>query len=497
MKKKKIVIVGAGPGGLTSAMLLSKKGFDVTVVEKSDRVGGRNAMLDVGGVKFDTGPTFLMMKFVLDEMFRLTGKKAEDYLEFVDLDPMYRLNFIDRTVNIYSDQKKMEKEIAKNFPGEEERYGMFLKNERERYEKLFNCLSKDYSKFVRFFQKDFIRAIPIFAIGRSLFDVLGDYFKSKKLRLCFTFQSKYLGMSPWDCPGAFAMIPFVEHHFGIFHVVGGLNKISEVMEKVSKEHGAKILLKSKVSGLVIEDGVAKGVKLENGKEILADEVIINADFANAMASLFPKGYLKKYSPGKLKKKKYSCSTFMLYITLKREYDLAHHNIYFAERYRHNVENIFKHKVLSDDMSFYIQNPSVSDPKFAPKGKSGLYVLVPAPNNSSGIDWEKEKDSYKEKVLKKIIERTGFSDLRENIVEMKIITPKDWEGDYNVFFGATFNLAHSLDQMLYFRPHNKFEELENCYLVGGGTHPGSGLPTIYESARISSAMICEKYGKKLK
>jgi phytoene desaturase len=195
----------------------------------------------------------------------------------------------------------------------------------------------------------------------------------------------------------------------------------------------------------------------------------------------------------LKEKKYSCSTFLIYLGLKKQYNLNHHNIIFSNDYRENIDDIFDKQVLSEDPSFYIQNASVTDPTLAPEGHSTFYILVPVPNNRSGIKWEEIKEEFKSKIIQKIIEKTGFSDLMENIEVEKIITPQDWEEQYNVYIGAEFNLAHTIDQMLYFRPHNKFQELDHCYLVGGGTHPGSGLPTIYESGRITANLISDYYG----
>lgn len=174
-------------------------------------------------------------------------------------------------------------------------------------------------------------------------------------------------------------------------------------------------------------------------------------------------------------------------------ELPHHTIVFADDYRSSIQSIFDSKELTDDISFYIRNSSVTDPYVAPKGRSGLYVLVPAPNQNSGIDREKQKFEFRDRVIRKIVERTPLKDLESHIIAEQMMTPLDWEKKSNVYLGATFNLAHTLTQMLYFRPHNRFEEIDNMYLVGGGTHPGSGLPTIYESARISSNIISEKYG----
>ncbi len=212
-----------------------------------------------------------------------------------------------------------------------------------------------------------------------------------------------------------------------------------------------------------------------------------------MSNIVPENNRKKYTNKALEKLEYSCSTFMLYLGVKKEFaDLPHHSIIFANDYKKNVEQISESKVLSEDFSFYVQNASITDKTLAPHGKSTLYLLIPVPNNESQIDWDKEKEELKNKLIDQLETRGGYKDLRQNIEESLIITPKDWEKKMNVYKGATFNLSHKLSQMLIFRPHNQFEEFENCYLVGGGTHPGSGLPTIYESGRISAELILNNY-----
>ncbi|MBN2250615.1 MAG: phytoene desaturase [Candidatus Altiarchaeota archaeon] len=493
MEGKKAIIVGAGPGGLTCAMILARRGFSVTVYEKEDRVGGRNAPLAAGPYTFDTGPTFLMMKFVLDEMFSEAGKDVSKYLEFTRLEPMYHLDYWDMKLYPTSDPNKTFEDVKKHFPGNEFGVPEFYRKEKKRFELLFPCLQKDYVHFRTFFHPDFIKAIPILGIGESLFKNLGRYFKDDRLKMSFSFQSKYLGMSPWECPAAFTLIPYVERKYGIYHVTGGLNAISGAMAKAAKENGAQIKLSSPVKELIIEDRTVKGVLLESGEKDYADDVVINADFGYAATHLFSMDRLKKYSPEKVAKKKYSCSTFMIYLGVDKLYDLSHHNIYFAKDYEGNVKDIFERKKLSDEPSFYLQNPSVTDPTLAPPGRSAIYILVPVPNNTSGIDWDREKKAFRDKVIDLVIERTPMKDLKEHIEEERIITPFDWEREHNVYLGATFNLAHNLAQMLYFRPRNEFEEAGNCYLVGGGTHPGSGLPTIYESARITANLLSKKYG----
>lgn len=491
-QSKHIIIVGAGPGGLCAGMLLSQRGFKVSIFDKHAEVGGRNRAIRMKGFTFDTGPTFLLMKGVLDEMFELCGRRSEDYLQFMPLSPMYRLQYDDREISVYSDRDNMRAELQRVFDEDVDGYLRFMDNERKRFKALYPCITRDYSRLTSFLSWDLLKAVPWLAFPKSVFANLGQYFNGEKMRLAFCFQSKYLGMSPWQCPALFTMLPYLEHEYGIYHVAGGLNRIAAAMAQVVEEEGGQIHCNSGVSSLLIENGRVTGVVLENGEQVHSDEVIINADFAHAMSQLVQPGILKKYAPEKLQKLDYSCSTFMLYLGLDKYYDLPHHTIAFARDYHSNIQNIFDDKTLSKDVSFYVQNASASDPNLAPAGQSALYVLVPMPNNDSGLDWDAHCQQVREQVLDTLADRMGLTDLREHIVCEKIITPGDWETDEYVYKGATFSLAHKFSQMLYWRPHNQFEELEQCYLVGGGTHPGSGLPTIYESARISADMISKKH-----
>ncbi len=493
MEKKHIIIVGAGPGGLCAAMLLSSRGFEVSLYDKNGEVGGRNRALKAQGFTFDVGPTFLLLKGVLDEMFELCGKNTADYMDFIALESMYQLVFDDKTVTINSNPEKMREELTKAFPDNIDGYDQFLEKESKRFRKLYPCITRDYSGIKSFFSWDLIKAIPYLAINHSVFSNLGRYFKEHKMRLIFSFQSKYLGMSPWECPALFTMLSYLEHRYGIYHVKGGLNQISASMAKVIEQQGGSIYSNTTVKSLVIDNKKVTGIKLEDGSLINADEVIVNADFGYAMTELVEPGILKKYSAENINKKEFSCSTFMLYLGLDKVYDLHHHSIVFAKAYKENINNIFNNKVLSDEFSFYVQNACVSDDTLAAAGKSTLYILVPAPNNKSKLDWHNEHASLREAVLDALSDRLGLNDVREHIEYEKCITPENWQTDENVFLGATFNLSHKFSQMLYWRPHNKFNELEQCYLVGGGTHPGSGLPTIYQSAHISAEMICRKYG----
>lgn len=488
LTKPTIAVIGAGPGGLTTAMLLAHQGYHVHVFEKEAEVGGRNAPLQLGDYTFDTGPTFLMMDFVLRKAFAEAGRDPDRLLDFKRLDPMYQLHFKNFNLQMTSDHDKMEKDLERVFPGSGPGFRRFIQNEKKRFEMLMPCLQKSYGKLSDYLSLDLLKAVPWLGAGRSMFEELGRYFESDDLRLAFTFQSKYLGMSPWECPALFTMIPYVEHGLGIFHVTGGLNKISRTMRDVAVEDGAIFHMNSTVNRVRTGNGTATGIELEDGTVFACDSVVVNADFGWAANHLFAPGAIRKYTPERVNKMDYSCSTFMLYLGLDTVLDLPHHSIWFSEDYHGNIQDIFHNKRLNDHPSFYLQNASVTDPTLAPPGHSTLYVLMPVANNQANLDWEKEGSVWREKLLDRIQERTGIVNLRKHIMVEKVITPQNWENDYHVHFGATFNLAHKFKQLLGFRPHNQFEDFSNVYLVGGGTHPGSGLPTIYDSARISSALL---------
>ncbi len=489
MNKKKVIIIGAGPGGLTAGMILAKRGFDVAIYEKQTYLGGRTSLHQLGDFKFELGPTFVMLPQIFSEVFAMAGKKFSDYVEMKKLDVLYGLHYEDgREFKVYYNKRKLKGEIARLFPGDEAGYDRYTRDHIIKFKRTYACLRVPYSTWYSYFNPRLLKALPVMDLQRSLYNVLAKYFKFNDMRIAMTFQAKYLGMSPWNCPGPFSILSYIEHAFGVYHPMGGVHKLTEAMAQVVRENGGKIFLNQGVVNVIVEDKKAVGVRLESGQELRAGHIIMNADFAYGMSSLIPEKSRPSWKNKKLKSRPYSCSTFMLYLGLKKKYNFEHHNIFFAADYKKNVDQIFKHGVLPEDPSFYIQNASVSDPTLAPAGKSAIYVLVPVPNLGASIDWAKEKERYRELILDKIAVKTPMKDIRKQIEVEDIFTPEDWQSQKLVYRGAVFNLAHSLGQMLFLRPHNQFEDIKGLYLVGGGTHPGSGLPTIVESGRIAAELI---------
>ncbi|SDN39339.1 phytoene desaturase family protein [Alkalicoccus daliensis] len=489
-----VAVIGAGPGGLAAAMILSSQGYKVSIYEKQSYIGGRTSSFSENGYTFDLGPTFFSMPHILEEVFEQSGRKMGDYLDLIRLDPMYTLKFKDLEINASSDEVTMFNEIERHFPGSGPEYKKFMKDTRKKLAVLSPILQQEHASLFDYIRLRSLKALPELEIGKSLYDVLSKYFSDERLKLSFTFQSKYLGMSPWDCPGAFSILSFMEHEYGVYHPRGGMNQITKAMAKVAEEHNTSIHLNTGVSKIHIENGKASGLRLDSGEEIEADHIIMNSDFAHSMQHLIDDDHRKKYKDEKLSQKKYSCSTFMIYAGVKGKINLDHHTVFFADDYKKNVEEIMKLGHLSTDPSIYVHNASVTDDSLAPENNSALYILAPVPNNMSGIDWENKQIEFRNLVMKLVAEKAGIPDLEERIEFERILTPKGWEIDKFIYEGATFSLAHNLGQMMYFRPHNQFDDIKGLWLTGGGTHPGSGLPTIFESARITAKLI-HKAGKR--
>lgn len=485
---KRIAIVGAGPGGLASAVLLASSGNDVTVFEARNTVGGRNGRLQLGDFSFDIGPTFFLMPSLLENIFERAGKRMKDYISLQRLDPMYRLVFSDGTIINPSDSyEKMRIEIESLSSVDAAEFPRYYEYMDKKLSAILPVLSKPYLRAADLASMDLLKAFPYLRPERTLAQELSSFFKDDRTLLSFGFQAKYLGMSPYKCPSLFSILNFIEQKYGIWHPIGGLNTITSGLAKLATELGVKIHLSSPVENISVED--KKVTKLtSNGKEYVFDSYVINADIASFLTKAVSTDDRKKYSDAKLESMKYSCSTYMMYLGLSEQVDIPHHTVTFSGDYKNYLREISETGTLSKDPSFYICNASSTDKTVAPKGKSAIYILSPVPNLQIGkIEWQKSSTEYRTTLLRKIKERLGV-DIEGKIEVEKIITPIEWRDDFNIAHGAVFSLQHTLDQLLIFRPRNKFEEYTNMYLVGGSTHPGSGLPTIFQSAQIAAELI---------
>jgi len=489
---KKVVVIGAGPGGLASAILLASQGMKVKVIERLPIVGGRTSSIEADGYKFDLGPTFFLYPRVLEEIFRVAGAELRDEVELVRLDPQYRIQFgAGGEMDCTPDIARMEAQIATLSPSDAAGFRRFLTENRTKLALMEPCLETSFEGWRSVFNQRLLRMLPMLRPHQSLDTYLKRFFSDERVRLAFCFQSKYLGMSPFRCPSLFSILSFLEYEHGVWHPIGGCGAITAAMARVATRLGVEFHLNEPVEEILFANRKAVGVRTASGK-YEADAVVVNADFARAMERLVPDRLRRRWTNRKIARKKYSCSTFMMYLGIEGRFDLPHHNIHIAEDYRGNLDEIENRHVLSGDPSFYVQNASVTDPTLAPRGHSALYVLAPVTHQHPNVDWSRERGPFRELMLKQMA-KLGFGDIESRVRYERVITPSDWDTRYEVYRGATFNLAHTLDQMLHLRPNNRFEDLDGMYLVGGGTHPGSGLPVIFESARISSRLLLEDFG----
>ncbi|SFK83849.1 phytoene desaturase family protein [Falsiroseomonas stagni] len=494
--RPKVAIIGAGPGGLAAAMMLAASGARVTVFEKDGVVGGRTRTLTTDeGYKFDLGPTFFLYPRILKEIFSRCGADLEQEVDMRRLEPQYRLTFEKggsaTHIEASADMARMEAAIAQLSPKDAKGLRPFMEENRAKLAAFRPVLERAFSTAADMIRPDMIKALPLMKPWSTVDRDLARHFSDPRVRLAFSFQTKYLGMSPFKCPSLFTILSFLEYEHGIFHPIGGCGAVSVAMAKVAERLGAEIRLNAPVDRIGFEGRRAKGVEI-GGVRHDADAVVVNADFAHAIPKLIPDHLRRGWKDKKIGQAKYSCSTFMLYLGLDRELpELAHHNVLLSEGYQENIAQIERGEI-PEVPSLYVQHAGATDPTMAPKGHSALYVLIPVPNLIKQPDWPAQAARYREIALDRL-KALGLPDLRPHIRYERIVAPQDWESDFAVGYGATFNLSHELPQMLLFRPGNRFRDVEGVYLVGGGTHPGSGLPVIYEGARITTGLMAQDLG----
>jgi phytoene desaturase len=457
-------------------------------------VGGRTSSLTGQGFRFDLGPTFFLYPRVLESIFAAVGRDLRTEVDLVRLDPQYRLVFGSGGELLATpDVAKMERALAALSPHDAVSFRHFLDENRAKMARFQTVLESPFHGWRDLLSPQLIKMLPLLRPWLSLDGELKRHFQDPRIRLAMTFQSKYLGMSPFNCPSLFSILSFLEYEYGVFHPIGGCAAVTKAMARVAEDLGVEITTDDEVGEILFEGRRAVGVRSGSGIHP-ADALVINADFARAMTRLVPDHLRRRWTGAKIARKRFSCSTFMLYLGLEGRYDhLAHHTIYLARDYERNLAEIETEHVLPADPSFYVQNACVTDPSLATAGMSTLYVLVPVTHQHPNVDWAVEQDRFRDLALRQLA-KLGIDGVGRRIVFEKRVTPADWDHRYEIHRGATFNLAHTLSQMLHLRPRNRFEDLESVYLVGVGTHPGSGLPVIFESARITSRLVAEDLGQ---
>jgi phytoene desaturase len=482
------LVIGSGFGGMAAALRLRAKGYEVTVVDRCSQLGGRAQVFERQGFRHDAGPTVITAPFLFDELFELFGEKFSDHVTLVPLKPWYRFHFADGDSFDYGGTlDETLAEIARIEPKDCDGYRQLLRQSKRIYDVGFTELSA--VPFHRF--KTMLKQIPRLLGLRSyetVWQLVSRYLSNPKLRQAFSIQPLLVGGNPFDTTSIYGLIHYLERAYGVHFAMGGTGSITQALGGLMARQGIGLQLGQTVQSLTVDQGVVKGVVMDDGRILSADLVVSNADPAHLYGSMVKPSEQHVATRLKLGAAEFSMGLFVLYFGTTRTYpEVAHHTIWMGERYRELLADIFNHKTLSEDFSLYLHRPTATDPSFAPPGCDSFYVLCPVPNLLGKQDWTTSGPALRDRIVA-ALDRTILPGLQTTITAEFFMTPKNFEKDYLSQHGAGFSVSPLFRQSAWFRFHNRAEGLKNLYLVGAGTHPGAGLPGVLCSAKVLDALI---------
>jgi phytoene desaturase len=480
-------------GSLAAAIRLAARGFEVEVFEKNEGLGGRMGRLEESGFTFDTGPSLLLMTDTYRELFASAGRDLDDYVRLIPLDGQYRVNFGDGdSLTVRRTLPELIRELERIEPGVTPRFYRFLADACQKYRVgRSEFVERDFEGARDFFGLRNLRLLLRTRALNNYYRSVSRFFRTEKLRQAFSLQTMYLGLSPFEAPAVYSLLPYTElAEDGLWFPEGGMYSLIEAMEELATELGVRFHLNSPVEEVVLSKGKATGIRA-GGEETGADAVLVGADLPYAYRELLGGTADGDFKFRRREKLQYTASAFMLYLGIDRKLDrMLHHNFYLSGRYKENFEAIFRDRRLPDDPSFYAVVPSKTEPDMAPQGKASLFVLVPVPHLGPNVDWEREGTSFKERVYDLLERRCGVR--RDWVVFERVRTPLDWRDEYNLEEGAAFGIGHGIMQVGYFRPPMVSEAIEGLYFVGASTRPGTGVPLVTIGARL----VAERIGREV-
>lgn len=482
------MVLGAGYGGIASALRLRAKGYNVTLIDRCARIGGRAQVYERDGYKHDAGPTVITAPFLFEELFILFGERFSDHVQLVPVKPWYRFRFNDGSTFDYGGTlEETLAEIGRIKAEDKEGYLALLAHSKRIYDVGFGELSA--VPFHRI--TTMLRQIPKLLRLRNdqtVWQMVCRHLSSPKLRQAFSIQPLLVGGNPFDTTSIYSLIHYLERAHGVHFAMGGTDAITRALGDLIKRQGITTRLEATVERIIVEKGTAKGVVLEGGEELTADIIVSNADPTHLYGKMIQPSTRQLSARLKLAGAQYSMGLFVLYFGTTRHYpDVAHHTIWLGPRYEELLKDIFHRKILPGDFSLYLHRPTATDPSFAPEGCDSFYVLCPVPNLQSGINWATEGPRLRDSIVR-ALEETILSGLSSTITADFFKTPEDFKNDYLSTHGAGFSIAPVFRQSAWFRFHNKAEGVRNLYLTGAGTHPGAGLPGVLCTAKVVDSMI---------
>jgi phytoene desaturase len=492
--KPTALVIGAGIGGIATAARLAKNGYDVTVLEKESTPGGRCNQIIRDGHRFDIGPTLFLMPEVWEETFASIGEKMSDHLDLRRIDPTYKVHFDDGLrLELTSDIGKMQTQLEvvdkTAFTGF---LGYIAEGSKHYKISLEKFVGRNFFNIFEYFS---LKNLPLIFNLKALqkhYTNTSRFFKDERLKAAFTFQNMYLGLSPYDAPATYSLLQYTELAEGVWYPMGGMYAGIQALTKVAEKLGVKFVFNSPVKKLKVEGSKVVGAETFDGKTYTADIFVGNADLPYIYKELLPDAREAK----KLDEKLYTCSTIMFYWGVDKQYkQIAHHNVFLGGDYKASFDQIFEDHTLPEIPSFYVHAPARTDPAAAPEGQETLYVLVPVGHLSerSKQDWDALVNRARATVFARLKKEMGITDLKEHIKFEIVYQPKVWKERFNLEKGAAFGLSHNFWQVGYLRPHNRHAQYKNMYFAGASTHPGTGLPIVLLSARLTTERILKEKG----
>ena len=485
----KVVVIGAGLGGLSAAAHLHRSGHQVTVVERDAIPGGRAGMIRSHGFSLDNGPTVLTMPELLEDAFTAVGADMADHVTIKPVDPMYRACYADgSTLFVRHGREAMTEEIRRfSNAREAEAFGRFA----DWLEKLYRAemdsfIDANFDTPLDLAKpwRDGLTLLRLGGFGK-LGPKVASFFDDERLQRIFSFQSMYAGLAPYEALALYAVITYMDSMRGVFVPEGGMHQMAAGLADAIDQAGVTFRYSTPVTKIVrFGNGAVRGVQVGagDGAELIeADVVVCNPDLPVAYRELLddvkaPRvARSGKYSP--------SCLLWIAGVKGLPPADAAHHNIHFGEDWDGSFQALIEDGVRMPDPSILVTLHSLDDPTLAPEGHSSIYVLEPTPNLSGTIDWSRERDTIVESVRTKV-SSLGYP--TEVVVE-EIYDPQDWER-LGMEQGTPFALAHTFFQTGPFRPNNVNRKVPGLVFTGSSTLPGVGVPMVLVSGKLAAQRV---------
>jgi phytoene desaturase len=490
-----VIVIGSGFGGLSAAIRLAAAGHRVQLFEKRDKPGGRAYEYEIDGFHFDGGPTVITAPYLFDELFALAGKKREDYLEFLPIDPFYRIfDEEGRVFNHWRDHNQAAAEIARFSPRDVGGYRRFIGDTGYVFRNFHPYTERHFLQLSRM-----VRILPfMFSTNTwlSMYQYAARYVKDDFIRRVLSFHPLLIGGNPYATPAIYSLIIEFEREWGIHYARGGTGAIVRALVGLLQELGGSITYNAEVAEILVEGKRAVGVRLADGSLYRSDVVVCNGDAAFAWKNLIAPRHRPAALNFYIEHQQYSNSLVVLYFGTNRRYNdgsLAHHNLIFGSDYRNMMRDVFRRKKLGKDFLLYLHVPSLTDPGMAPEGCESFYALSIVPHLDARVDWQEINDAYCDGILQ-YLESRYIPGLRQHLAVRHNINPVHFRDTLNSYKGAAFAAHPSLMQSGWARLHNRSSVIPNLYFVGAGTHPGAGVPAVIASGKIAAQLIDPEIGR---